>query len=72
MLISTAAPPESYISISFAKSIEVNKKRDNSFMIVTPDCVYNFQADSKEVQLLGVLLIQSGYGKMDGSTTEDR
>jgi hypothetical protein len=39
-------PPDSIISLAFAKSVENNKTKQNSFMIVTENRVYYLQADT--------------------------
>lgn len=43
---SISQPPDSIISIAFAKSVENNKAKQNSFMIVTENRVYYLQADT--------------------------
>lgn len=41
--------PMGYISLTFIKSVEQNKVKPNSFMLVSPDRVYYFEAGSKEL-----------------------
>lgn len=41
--------PLGYISLNFIKSVEINKIRPNSFLLVSPDRVYYFEAGSKEL-----------------------
>ena len=43
---STNSPPDSIISLAFAKSIEDNRAKNNSFMVVTENRVYYLQAET--------------------------
>jgi len=45
---SSKETPESYISLPFVKSIQENKARTHSFMIVTEDRVHYLQAETKQ------------------------